>query len=68
MEASGYEVLTARDRSMAVELAVSGEPDLILLDVGMLGLSGYEACRRIRQFSRAPIILFTVLAENAGKA
>jgi two-component system response regulator ArlR len=67
LEASGHEVLTARDGSMAGELADSEEPDLILLDVRMPGLSGYEACRRTRQFSTAPIILLTALAENADK-
>jgi DNA-binding response OmpR family regulator len=60
-------VLTARDGSTAVELAAGEKPDLILLDVRMPGLSGYEACRRTRQFSAAPIILLTALVEDADK-
>jgi DNA-binding response OmpR family regulator len=47
--------------------ALPREPDLILLDVRMPGLDGYELCRRIREFSTVPIILVTVLADKANK-
>ncbi|NIO69846.1 MAG: response regulator [Anaerolineae bacterium] len=67
LEASGYEVLAARDGQTAIELAASEEPDLILLDIRMLGLDGYEVCRRIREFSAVPIIMLTALAEDADK-
>jgi DNA-binding response OmpR family regulator len=67
LEASGYEVITARDGQTAIELAASEEPDLILLDIRMVGLDGYEVCRRIREFSVVPIIMLTALAEDADK-
>ena len=67
LEASGYEVLAARDGETAIELAASGTPDLILLDIRMPGLDGYEVCRRIREFSAVPIIMLTALAEDADK-
>lgn len=67
LEASGYEVLAARDGQTAIEVAASEEPDLILLDIRMLGLDGYEVCRRIREFSAVPIIMLTALAEDADK-
>jgi DNA-binding response OmpR family regulator len=67
LEASGYEVITARDGQSAIELAASEEPDLILLDIRMVGLDGYEVCRRIREFSAVPIIMLTALAEDADK-
>jgi DNA-binding response OmpR family regulator len=67
LEASGYKVLAARDGQTAIELAVSEEPDLILLDIRMPGLDGYEVCRRIREFSAVPIIMLTALAEDADK-
>jgi len=67
LEASGYEMLTARDGQTAIELAATEEPDLILLDIRMLGLDGYEVCRRIREFSAVPIIMLTALAEDADK-
>jgi DNA-binding response OmpR family regulator len=67
LEASGYEVFPARDGQMAIELAASEEPDLILLDIRMLGLDGYEVCQRIREFSAVPIIMLTALAEDTDK-
>ena len=67
LEASGYEVLTARDGQTAVNLAAHESPQLILLDVRMPGLDGYEACRRIREFSTVPVIMLTALAEVADK-
>jgi signal transduction histidine kinase/ActR/RegA family two-component response regulator len=44
----GHEVLTAFDGRTAVELALSTRPDLVLLDVGLPLLNGYEACRAMR--------------------
>jgi DNA-binding response OmpR family regulator len=67
LEASGYEVINARDGQTAIELAASEKPDLILLDIRMVGLDGYEVCRRIREFSAVPIIMLTALAEDADK-
>jgi DNA-binding response OmpR family regulator len=67
LEARGYEVLTARDGQMAIELAVNEEPNLIILDIRMPGMDGYEVCRRIREFSAVPIIMLTALAEDADK-
>jgi len=67
LEASGYEVLAARDGQTAIELAASEEPDLILLDIRMPGLDGYEVCQRIREFSAVPIIMLTALAEDTDK-
>ncbi|MCP4518262.1 MAG: response regulator transcription factor, partial [Delftia sp.] len=67
LEASGYEVITARDGETAIALAANKEPDLVVLDVRMPGLNGYEACRRIREFSTAPVIMLTALAAQADK-
>jgi DNA-binding response OmpR family regulator len=67
LEARGYEVLVARDGQAAVELAVREEPDLIILDIKMPGLDGYEVCQRIREFSTSPIIMLTAMAEDADK-
>ena len=67
LEARGYHVLTASDGQTAVELAANEEPDLILLDIKMPILNGYEACRRIREFSTVPIIMITAMAEESDK-
>ena len=67
LEASGYEVFTARNGLEAVDIAATEEPDLIILDIRMPNLDGYEACQRIREFSLVPIIMLTALAENVDK-
>jgi DNA-binding response OmpR family regulator len=67
LEARGYEVLATGDGQTAIELTASEEPDLILLDIRMPGLDGYEVCRRIRQFSVVPIVMLTALAEDIDK-
>ncbi|MGD1993361.1 MAG: response regulator transcription factor [Anaerolineae bacterium] len=67
LEARGYEVLTARDGEQAVRIAAVEEPDLIILDIMMPCVDGYEACRQIRQFSQVPIIMLTARAEETSK-
>ncbi len=67
LEARGYEVLTARDGEQAVRIAATEEPDLIILDIMMPCVDGYEACEQIRQFSQVPIIMLTARAEETSK-
>jgi two-component system KDP operon response regulator KdpE len=62
--ARGYYVLTAMDGRTAIELAASEDPDLVLLDLKMPDLHGFEVCRRIRQFSAVPIIMLTAMADE----
>jgi PAS domain S-box-containing protein len=49
LELMGHEVHTALDGLQAVAAVSAMEPDLVLLDIGMPGVDGYEACRRIRR-------------------
>jgi DNA-binding response OmpR family regulator len=67
LEASGYETLAARDGRSAIDIAAAERPDLVLLDIGLPVLDGFEACRRIREFSAAPIIMLTAKAGEADK-
>ncbi len=67
LEARGYEVDVARDGEHAIAQALMTEPDLIVLDIRMPDLSGYEVCRKIREFSSVPIIMLTALAEQSDK-
>ena len=67
LEARGYAVLPATDGQQALELATSEEPDLIVLDIKMPGLDGFEVCRRIRESSAVPIIMLTALASLDDK-
>ncbi len=59
LESVGYEVTSATDGRQALEMAETEMPDLIILDIMLPGLDGYEVCRRIREFSAVPIIMLT---------
>jgi signal transduction histidine kinase len=48
LEVMGHEVKTVHDGQAAVEAAASFDPEVVLLDIGMPGLNGYDTCRRIR--------------------
>lgn len=64
---TGYELVTASDGQQAVEKARAESPDLILMDVVMPTMNGFEACREIRgdaRTSHVPIILVTTRGEE----
>jgi DNA-binding response OmpR family regulator len=63
----GYEVLKTYEGQGAVEMVAGDQPDLVLLDVMMPGLSGFEACERIREFSSVPIIMVTAKGEEQDR-
>ena len=70
-DVSGVRLLEARDGREAVELAVRTRPALILLDVGMPGLDGIEACRRLRAepaTSETPIVMLTAHAGDEDES
>jgi two-component system response regulator MprA len=56
---AGYEVQVAHDGEQALELLAQAEPDAVVLDVGLPGIDGLEACRRVRRGSRVPILILT---------
>ena len=65
LQFEGYEVLEAGDGEKAVELAVSRHPDLILLDIMMPKMDGFEACRLIReQGLTMPILMLTARTQE----
>jgi Response regulators consisting of a CheY-like receiver domain and a winged-helix DNA-binding domain len=64
LERENFEVSVAEDGEAAVEVALSGAFDLVLLDLGLPKLTGTEACRRIRAKSGVPIIMLT--AKDSG--
>jgi len=55
----GYEVLTASNGQEALRLLFVHKPDLVLLDVVMPGMDGWQACSRIRDISDVPIIILS---------
>ncbi|EKD36275.1 MAG: response regulator receiver sensor signal transduction histidine kinase [uncultured bacterium] len=65
-----YTVLAAEDGEIAVQRADYARPDLILLDIMMPGIDGYETCRRLKTIARTkeiPVIFMTALAETGNK-
>jgi len=58
----GYQVVSARDGMLALQLVQKEGPDLILLDLMMPHMDGWEACRRIRELTDVPIIMVTALS------
>ena len=67
LKKSGYEVLTAVNGQEALDLIQNDRPDLILLDLRIPLISGYDVCKRVRaddKLKDTPIILFTASAEG----
>ena len=64
LEKEGYRTLTAFDGYEAVAQFQKETPDLVILDVMMPGMDGYEVCRRIRETSNVPIIMVTARTEE----
>jgi DNA-binding response OmpR family regulator len=62
-----YEVVTASNGSQALELAKREKPDLILLDIMLPELDGYDVCRRLRRDSSVPILMLTCRTEEMDK-
>jgi len=63
----GYEVLCAYDGQQGLALAQMENPELVLLDIMMPKMDGFEVCRRIRERSQVPIIMLTARAEEVDK-
>jgi DNA-binding response OmpR family regulator len=61
----GFQVKLAYDGQSALQSWREYEPDLIVLDVNLPGLSGFEVCRRIRAEAETPIIMLTVRGEES---
>jgi DNA-binding response OmpR family regulator len=67
LEREGFDVIAAFDGDQAVEVARTERPDLVVLDLMLPGIDGIEACRRIRAFSDAYIVMLTAKAEETDK-
>jgi len=70
LDRRGYEIVAARDGKQALEKAASEDPDLVILDVMMPHMSGYEVSRRLRsdpETADLPILMFTAKTEVQDK-
>jgi DNA-binding response OmpR family regulator len=61
---AGYLVIKANDGPAAVRLFAEESPDLVVLDINMPGLSGFQVCEAIRARSRVPVMMLTVRGEE----
>ncbi len=63
----GYEISTAADGPAALEVARRERPDLVILDIMLPGLDGFEVCRILRRETNVPIIMLTARDEEVDK-
>jgi DNA-binding response OmpR family regulator len=63
----GYQVLTASDGRKALEVARRERPDIIILDIMLPGLDGFEVCRILRQEMSVPILMLTARADEVDR-
>ncbi len=59
LSAVGYQVLIRNDGQSAIEAVAVEQPDLVVLDILMDDIDGYQVCRRVREFSEVPIVMLT---------
>lgn len=62
-----FETLTASNADQCLELVKSAHPDLVLLDVMLPSASGFDVCRRLRQFSDVPVIMLTARTDEMDR-
>src|ERR1700691_6104160 len=70
LEANQFHVVVAQDGEEGIERAQLVQPDLILLDVMMPGIDGFETCRRLKMDASTrdiPVIFMTALADTSDK-
>jgi DNA-binding response OmpR family regulator len=67
VEREGHRALFAADGETALDIALRSRPDLVLLDVMLPGLDGFEVCRRLRDASDVPILLLTARSGEGDK-
>jgi len=67
LEANGFETITALDGNEALKIMDKELPDLMILDIIMPGMDGFEVCRRVRHQSQIPIIMLSARHSEEDK-
>ena len=67
LEKEGYAVAVAMDGEEGANMALSLNPDLVLLDVMLPKMDGFEVCKKIRRMSEVPIVMLTARTEEIDK-
>ena len=71
MECEGYQVITALDGIDGLKKALTEKPDLIILDIMLPGLDGFELCHRLRAYAPTadiPVLMLSAKAQDADKS
>ncbi|MDO8568239.1 MAG: response regulator [Dehalococcoidales bacterium] len=66
LKAEGYEVLLASDGSSALDMLEQNSPDLVILDIAMPGLNGFQTLHLLREVSNIPVIMLTANREETS--
>ncbi len=67
LQKEGYRVLATLDGAAAIELARRERPDLILLDIMLPGIDGFEVCRVLRRETNTPIVMLTARTDEVDR-
>src|SRR4030043_2146911 len=67
LEQAGYSVLTAQEGKKALHIARHDKPDLVILDLMLPEMDGWDVCRALRKESDVPIIMLTARVEESDK-
>jgi two-component system KDP operon response regulator KdpE len=67
LKARGYDITTAQDGAEALELVEMNLPDLLLLDINLPKIDGFEVCRQLRQWLHIPIIVVSARGDERDK-
>src|SRR5271156_3561203 len=67
LEKYDYKVLLAATGEEGLDLAASESPDVVILDLAMPGIDGFEVCRQLREWSQVPIIVLSVRDSEESK-
>lgn len=65
---SGTSILSAEDGNKGLELIEAESPDIVILDIGLPGIDGFQVLRELRQFSQVPVIMLTVKGKDTDVA
>ncbi len=67
LEKDGFAVTVSHDGAEGLRLAEELKPDLVMLDIMLPGMDGWQVCKRLRQTSKVPIIMLTAKGETEDK-
>ena len=67
LEAEGFEVIVATDGAQAISTFEKESPDIVILDIMMPKIDGFEVCRRLREWTHTPIIMLSARGDEGDK-